>query len=164
MLYCIVFSHGLSFINTQGVLKVRKRVTLMVIAVSIIFGICWGVDQVVYTLMFSTPYSVGPVAVAIANTMVLFNAAVNPFVYALVNQQFRLKIKSMMWCTSRSTNKIHTISEDTDTQLVNTATRSTQMTNAINISSDEQGTMSASIDNSLQTHPAESFTKEATVA
>ncbi|KAL9957378.1 hypothetical protein ACROYT_G039009 [Oculina patagonica] len=142
----------------MGVLKVRKRVTLMIVAVSIIFGICWGVDQVVYTLMFTANIDVGPVAVAIANTMVLFNAAVNPFVYALLNQQFRQKAKRMICGGYCSTNKIS--SESTDLQLANSSTQPTQMTNAMQASSGELGIESAYTDNTHQTHPAETFSKE----
>ncbi len=80
-------------------MKVRKRVTLMVIAVTAIFGICWGTSSVVYVLMFAASYNIGAVPIAISNTMVVFNSAVNPFVYALLNQQFREKMKGMICCT-----------------------------------------------------------------
>ena len=92
-----------SFINTQGVIRVRKRVTLMVVAVSVIFGIC----SVAYTLRAFDPSSVGPVPIAIANTMVLFNAAINPFVYALLNQQFREKMKRLICCTSFCVSRVY---------------------------------------------------------
>ena len=74
----------------------------MVVIVSVIFGICWGTSTVVYILKYVTSCNIGPVPVAIANTMVLFNSAVNPFVYALLSQQFREKIKRMIYCTSSS--------------------------------------------------------------
>ncbi|XP_078348513.1 pyroglutamylated RF-amide peptide receptor-like [Oculina patagonica] len=83
----------------QGVMKVRKRVTLMVIAVTAIFGICWGTSSVVYVLMVAASYDIGAVPIAISNTIVLFNSAFNPFVYALLNQQFREKMKGMIYCT-----------------------------------------------------------------
>ena len=75
-------------------MRVRKRVTIMVVTLSVIFGICWGTTQVIYTLKSS-----GHVTRAIAKTMVMFNAAVNPFVYALLNQQFREKMKGTVCCT-----------------------------------------------------------------
>ena len=78
----------------------------MVVTLSVIFGICWGTDQVIYTFT-----SAGPALVAIANTMVMFNAAVNPFVYALLNQQFRAKMKKMICCTGYLSRRVHPTSE-----------------------------------------------------
>ena len=80
-------------------MKVRKRVTLMVVAVTAIFGICWGTGQLVYVLLYFIPKDVGAILLAIADVMILFNSAVNPFVYALLNQQFREKIKKMICCS-----------------------------------------------------------------
>ncbi|XP_078345970.1 QRFP-like peptide receptor [Oculina patagonica] len=91
----------------KGVMRVRKRVTLMVVAVSVIFGICWGTSSVVYTLRSFAPHDVGPVPIAITNTMVLFNSAVNPFVYALLNQQFREKMKKTICCTASLSARVH---------------------------------------------------------
>ena len=78
----------------------------MVVTLSVIFGICWGTDQVIYSFT-----SAGPVSVAIANTMVMFNAAVNPFVYALLNQQFRSKMKKMICCTGYLARRVHPTGE-----------------------------------------------------
>ena len=85
-------------------MKVRKRVTLMVITVSSIFGISWGTSSVSYVLKHFTSQNIGNVP--ITNTMALFNSAVNPFVYALFNKQFREKVKRMMCCTFRLGSRI----------------------------------------------------------
>ncbi|KAL9958278.1 hypothetical protein ACROYT_G035274 [Oculina patagonica] len=103
----------------KGVVRVRKRVTLMAVTVSVIFGVSWGTMQVLYFLFYFTSYTLGPVTIALTNTMVLFNSAVNPFVYALLNQQFRRKMKKMIYCTSSSALRVH---PDQDTQDVELAT------------------------------------------
>ena len=101
-------------------MKVRKRVSLMVVTVSAIFGICWGTSSVAYTLWAFDPSSVGPVPIAIANTMVLFNAAINPFVYALLNQQFREKMKGIMCCANCCVKRAHPAHEPQSIELANT--------------------------------------------
>ena len=86
----------------QGVLRVRKRVTMMVITVSVIFGICWGTNSIIYFLIYVASYKFGAIGVTIADMMVLFNSAVNPFVYALLNHQFREKVRIMVCCSRSS--------------------------------------------------------------
>ena len=81
---------------TQGVLKVRKRVTLMVFTVSAIFGICWNTDIILHCIERFGSYKLSPYAIPIAHTMLMFNAAVNPFAYALISQRFRKKIKMLL--------------------------------------------------------------------
>ncbi|XP_015767922.1 PREDICTED: uncharacterized protein LOC107346626 [Acropora digitifera] len=65
--------------HQQGVLKVRKRVTLMVVVVKVIFAICWGMDSVMHLIADVISYDIGPLAIPIAHTMIMFNSAVNPF-------------------------------------------------------------------------------------
>ena len=85
----------------------RKRVTLMVVAITAIYGICWGTNEVVYAIQFIALQDIGHLPMVIANTMVLFNSAINPFVYALLNKQFREKMKVMLCCTHSSVPRVH---------------------------------------------------------
>ncbi|KAL9957204.1 hypothetical protein ACROYT_G038813 [Oculina patagonica] len=103
----------------KGVLRMRKRVTLMVVVITAIFGICWGTASVVYVLKYITFHNIGPVPFAIINTMVLFNSAVNPFVYALLSQQFRKRMKAMICCTDCSETMVHRKRKSWDIKLAN---------------------------------------------
>ena len=123
------------FFYKQGVMKVRRRVTLMVVVVTVIFGICWGVNQVVHIFKFFSSYTVGALPTVVANTMVLVNSAINPFVFALFNQQFREKMKSMICCTDCCAPRIHPITESHDVKLADDNT--TQKTNTAGPSSME---------------------------
>ncbi|KAL9951096.1 hypothetical protein ACROYT_G043693 [Oculina patagonica] len=102
--YAIVHPLGnegqLTKCKLKGVVKVRKRVTLMVLTVTILFGICWLTDAVAHVVEDSTSYTaINKVVFTVIHTMVLFNSAVNPFVYALINQNFRKKMKEIIFCT-----------------------------------------------------------------
>ena len=89
----------------QGVMRIRKRVTLMVLIVSLVFAVCWLTDASNFILSdFSVVRNSLPIA--LTNTLILFNSAINPIVYALVNQRFRRKFKSMICCFSRRTRNI----------------------------------------------------------
>jgi len=90
----------------QGVLRLRKRVTLMVIAVSFIFGICWLPESTLYVLEFFSSYSPSDEVCAAATMLIMFNAAVNPFVYALLNQRFKQKLKGLVSCNFHPRNKV----------------------------------------------------------
>ena len=54
--------------------------------------------------------SIGPLPFDVAFTMVLFNSAINPFVYALLNQQFKEKMKGMI-CSNHSLSRIQPLNE-----------------------------------------------------
>jgi len=64
-------------------------------------------DAVIFLLSYhSTTSSPSDVTWAIAAVMILFNSAINPFVYALINERFREKIKRLIPYRSRSANQI----------------------------------------------------------
>ena len=71
----------------------------------------------VYLLLYVTSYNIGPVPIAVLNTMVLFNSAVNPFVYALLSQQFREKMKEILCCAGSSAPRVHPIPDSLEIRL-----------------------------------------------
>ena len=83
---------------TQGVIRVRKRVTLMVVTVTVMFGVCWVSDIIAHSVDYYTSLSTSKETYSVVHTLMLINTAVNPFVYALINRIFREKIKEMIWC------------------------------------------------------------------
>ena len=72
----------------------------------VIFGICYGLMSVIYVLRKFSSYNSGPVSVSVSFIKVLFNSAVNPFVYALWKRQFREDYKEMMCFSDCSENKV----------------------------------------------------------
>ena len=113
----------------QGVLKIRKRVTLTAVTVSIIFSICWMTDAVIFLLSYhSTTSSPSDVTWAIAAVMILFNSAINPFVYALINERFREKIKRLIGYRFRPKNQIQGATGPPRINLTTSSTQPTQVT------------------------------------
>ena len=83
----------------QGVIRVRKRVTLMVVTVTVMFGACWVSDIIAHSVDYYTSLRTSKETYSVVHTLMLINTAVNPFVYALINRIFREKIKEMIWCS-----------------------------------------------------------------
>ena len=74
----------------------------MVVTVTVIFGICWLTDVTLHIIEQANSYKFSRAVFSIAHTMIVFNSAVNPFAYALINQRFREKMKEMICCSLRS--------------------------------------------------------------
>ena len=93
----------------------------MVVTVSVIFAMCWMSGGITYLVAFFSPvFGAGDVAYVTQSTVVMFNSAINPIVYALVNQQFSRKIKYMMCCGCQSiSNGIHSATEEPNMQHIN---------------------------------------------
>ena len=87
-------------LSFQIVLKVRKRVTLMVLTVTAIFAICWCADSILHLLERFYFHENLPLGRAIIHSTLTCNAAVNPFAYALINKSFRVKIKEILSSSS----------------------------------------------------------------
>ena len=87
----------------------RKRVTKMVIAVSIIYVLCWAPDLVIYAMIhFSSQHNIGDAADIISIILVTCNSTVNPFIYAYVNHRFRKQIKALLCFTAAvNRNRVH---------------------------------------------------------
>lgn len=96
----LTYIHSEHFNSLQAKMRMRKKVTMIAITVSVIFGVCWLVDSINYTMYYFFP-SHAFLSYAASSIMLLFNSAVNPIVYALVNQKFRRKFKAMLCLPQR---------------------------------------------------------------
>lgn len=77
----------------------------MVVTVSAILVISWGADVILHLLEEHAAGTVklSPLAIPIAHTLLMFNSAINPFAYALLNQRFRKKMRQMILSRSFAT-------------------------------------------------------------
>ncbi|XP_074610102.1 QRFP-like peptide receptor [Acropora palmata] len=89
--------------SEQGRSRVRKRVTAMVLVVSVIFAFCWITECTDYTLLvFSSKLALGNATHVISSTLIMFNSSINPIVYALISHRFRDEIIRMIRVTHRT--------------------------------------------------------------
>ncbi|CAH3137649.1 unnamed protein product, partial [Pocillopora meandrina] len=76
---------------------VRKRVTRMVLVVSVIYGVCWLPNLTTYALNYFSPsQNYGDVTYITSIVLVTCNSTVNPFIYVFVNQKFQRKVRSLL--------------------------------------------------------------------
>lgn len=84
---------------TQKALKRhRKRVTKMVVVVTVIYVLCWVPELLIYFLGFTGTITLVGVHHAIASALIVFNSSVNPIVYSLQSSQFRKHLTDLIFC------------------------------------------------------------------
>ncbi|XP_078349113.1 neuropeptide FF receptor 2-like [Oculina patagonica] len=112
----------------QGVMKVRKRVTKMVLAVSVIYGLCWMPNQFIYVFNYFLPsQNYGDVIYIVSIVLVSCNSTVNPFIYVFVNQNFRRKVRSLICCGMPCSSRVE-VSTDSNNNTNDHTNTSTQPT------------------------------------
>ena len=82
----------------------------MVLTVTAIFAICWSADAILHLLERFYFHKNLPLERAIIHTTLTFNAAVNPFAYALINKRFRVKIKEILSSSSCGSAAVRVLS------------------------------------------------------
>lgn len=86
-------------VSQMAVTKVRKRITIVLIAITVLFAVCWTPDGVTYIYFhFSKPSSEDmqrgtPIIREIAILLVCFNSAIHPFLCAFTSQEIRRGLK-----------------------------------------------------------------------
>ncbi|XP_031573203.1 allatostatin-A receptor-like [Actinia tenebrosa] len=89
-----------------AVLKSRKRVTKMVVIVSVVFLVCWIPTLLLYaTLHDNVAFPISGMS-ATGSIMVLFNSAINPFIYSFQSENFRRCLKDIVSCRKPRNNRI----------------------------------------------------------
>lgn len=85
--------------DTQKALKRhRKRVTKMVVFVTVIYVLCWVPELLIYFLGFTGTITLVGIHHAIASALIVFNSSVNPIVYSLQSSQFRKHLSELICC------------------------------------------------------------------
>ena len=80
-------------------LKSRKRVTIMLIIVTLVHTLCWSPNYVLYLLIFYAPgFFYGSTTYIITVLLILLNAAADPLLYTWYMDGFRRGIRNMLCC------------------------------------------------------------------
>ncbi|KAL9955580.1 hypothetical protein ACROYT_G036921 [Oculina patagonica] len=101
--------HRLWFTNQESeatqvaLLRYRKRVTKLVIAVTIVYALCWVPELTIYFLGFTGAIQLRAIHFNIASALVFFNSTINPVVYALQSSVIRKHLWDLICaCCGRS--------------------------------------------------------------
>lgn len=97
--------HRLWFVNSdaaeatqRSLLRYRKRVTKMVIFVTIVYVLCWVPELLIYFLGFTGTITLEAIHHAIASALIVFNSSINPIVYSLQSSKFRKHLGELICC------------------------------------------------------------------
>ena len=84
--------------SQKALLRYRKRATKMVIAVTVVYVLCWVPELSIYFLGFTGSITLTPVHHGIASALIVFNSSINPVVYSLQSSQFRHHLSDLIHC------------------------------------------------------------------
>lgn len=92
-------------LTQRAVIKSRKRVTKMVLIVTVVCAVCWLPNLIVYVLDFYGMDSHGGIVHTTTVVLVTLNSAVNPIVYCFQSKRFRRCVKALLFspCSLRRT-------------------------------------------------------------
>lgn len=89
-------------LTQRAVIKSRKRVTKMVLTVTIVCAVCWLPNLIVYVLDFYGMNSHGGIVHTATVVLVTLNSAVNPIIYCFQSKRFRTCIKALLFSMRRT--------------------------------------------------------------
>ena len=91
----------------KALLRYRRRLTKMVLAVTIVYVLCWGPELMIYFLGFLGVFTLNAIHHGVAFALVVFNSCVNPLVYSFQSGQFRTHLWALISCRRRATRAIY---------------------------------------------------------
>ena len=100
----------------RALLRYRRRVTKLVIAVTFVYAFCWIPELTIYFLGFTGTIDLKQIHFSIASGLVFFNSTINPIVYSLQSSTFRTHFWHLICCRKfcRS-NRLHPAPPEQDT-------------------------------------------------
>ena len=92
----------------RALLRYRRRVTKLVIAVTVVYALCWIPELTIYFLGFTRTITLKQIHFNIASGLVFLNSTINPVVYSLQSSTFRTHFWNLICCwRKRRSNRIH---------------------------------------------------------
>lgn len=104
VVHTLWFKREVLQVNNQDVeRRKRKKVTKMVLIVSLIYALSWIPELTIFLLVAYAPWSLnGAIAYPATVAMVTFNSAVNPIIYSFHNERFRKHLINLLCCRRTS--------------------------------------------------------------
>lgn len=84
-------------LTQRAVIKSRKRVTKMVLTVTVVCAVCWLPNLIVYVLDFYGLNTHGDEVHTTTVVLVTLNSAVNPIIYCFQSKRFRTCVKALVF-------------------------------------------------------------------
>jgi hypothetical protein len=78
------------------VIKKRKKVTKILVTVSVLYTVCWLPEAFVYVIQAYDGSLVGSTVYPISVALLSINSAANPFIYCLHSSRFREHLKNLI--------------------------------------------------------------------
>ena len=100
----VLWGRSVNLATAQAVIKPRKRVTKISITVTVLQALCWLPDVTSYLLVYNAPglMEYGGTVYQACVIPVGIGTCLNPFVYALQSERFRIQMRNMIGCGSSS--------------------------------------------------------------
>lgn len=89
-------------VTQRSLLRYRKRVTKMVIFVTLVYVLCWVPELLIYFLGFTGTITLEAVHHAVASALIVFNSSINPIVYSLQSSKFRKHLGELICFRKRN--------------------------------------------------------------
>ena len=106
VVYRLWFTDQENEATQRALLRHRRRVTKLVIAVTVVYAFCWVPELIIYFLGFTGVIKLRAIHFNIASALVFFNSTVNPAVYSLQSTVFRRHFWNLV-CCRKMQNKVN---------------------------------------------------------
>ena len=108
VVYRLWFTKQENEATQTSLLRYRRRVTRLVIAVTIVYALCWIPELIIYFLGFTGTITLTQIHFNIASGLVFLNSTVNPIVYSLQSSAFRRHYWNIICCDkNRRPNQVN---------------------------------------------------------
>lgn len=117
VVYRLWFTEQENEATQRALLRYRRRITKLVIAVTVVYALCWIPELTIYFLGFTGTIILKPIHFNIASALVFFNSTINPIVYSLQSSTFRTHFWNLICCRKSRSNQVNPVLEADSTAL-----------------------------------------------